>query len=286
MGTMLCFIIFGVLFIILGIVLVTMSNGIVEYVVDYTDCALPTGDPVFGKSVECTKTFEITADIPGKVLQYYQLTNFYQNHRRYVKSRSYRQLMGEAMTVDQISTDCSPIVTNADLAPYITKAVDGKTALVGTEPANPCGLIAKSLFTDRYTLMEDGQALTANTQGIAWQSDIDYKFKRLDAANWNTIQWADVTNEHFIVWMRTAGLPNFRKLNGYYENGLKAGTHTLKIQNAYDVTKIKGTKAFVLSTTNALGGANFFLAYTYIVVGVVSLVFAVVFALAYKRRQG
>ena len=30
----------------------------------------------------------------------------------------------------------------------------------------------------------------------------------------------DMTDEHFIVWMRTAGLPNFRKLWGKIEEDL------------------------------------------------------------------
>jgi len=33
-----------------------------------------------------------------------------------------------------------------------------------------------------------------------------------------------VTNEHFIVWMRTAGLPTFRKLYGKIDQDLPAGT--------------------------------------------------------------
>lgn len=32
-----------------------------------------------------------------------------------------------------------------------------------------------------------------------------------------------MTNEHFIVWMRTAGLPNFRKLWGRIDNYLDPG---------------------------------------------------------------
>jgi hypothetical protein len=32
-----------------------------------------------------------------------------------------------------------------------------------------------------------------------------------------------MTDEHFIVWMRTAGLPNFRKLWGRIDNTLIPG---------------------------------------------------------------
>ena len=85
--------------------------------------------------------------------------------------------------------------------------------------------------------------------------------------------------------MRTAGLPNFRKLYGAYDSGLKKGPHRVVIQNSYDVTSIKGTKKYVLSTTNALGGSNYFLAWMYIVVGALSLIFSVVFAMAYKKKN-
>lgn len=45
---------------------------------------------------------------------YYQLDNFYQNHRRYVKSRSFNQLKGSYLTASQL-TDCDPITTNSNL---------------------------------------------------------------------------------------------------------------------------------------------------------------------------
>ena len=50
---------------------------------------------------------------------------------------------------------------------------------------------------------------------------------------WYDVQWLDMEDgkfhlflifiEHFIVWMRTAGLPNFRKLWGKIEEDLTEG---------------------------------------------------------------
>jgi len=94
-----------------------------------------------------------------------------------------------------------------------------------------------------------------------------------------------MTNEHFIVWMRTAGLPNFRKLWGKIETDLPAGTYTLGINNNYDVSAFEGKKTFVLSTTNALGGKNYFLAICYIVVGSLCIVFAIIFLIAFLRKR-
>jgi len=85
--------------------------------------------------------------------------------------------------------------------------------------------------------------------------------------------------------MRTAGLPDFRKLWGRIEGTLKAGTYTIQITNSYDVSSFEGKKSFVLSTTNALGGKNYFLAICYIVVGVLCILFAFIFACAYCRKK-
>ena len=40
-----------------------------------------------------------------------------------------------------------------------------------------------------------------------------------------------MTDEHFIVWMRTAGLPNFRKLYGHLDAGAKKGFYRVLINN-------------------------------------------------------
>lgn len=67
-------------------------------------------------------------------------------------------------------------------------------------------------------------------------------------------QWTDIEKDSFIVWMRTAGLPNFRKLYGKIQSDLPAGDYYLEIINNFDVSSFEGSKHFVLSTTNVLGG--------------------------------
>jgi hypothetical protein len=91
--------------------------------------------------------------------------------------------------------------------------------------------------------------------------------------------------EHFIVWMRTAGLPNFRKLYGKITQDIEPGEYQVVIQNNYDVNGFDGNKSFVLSTTNALGGKNYFLAVCYIVVGSLCLIFAMIFLVAFLKKK-
>jgi len=79
---------------------------------------------------------------------YYQLDNFYQNRRRYVKSRDNSQLAGTYST--KIS-GCDPIQKVSDLWPK-QKINLNKNTMNGDLPAIPCGLVAKSLFNDTFTL--------------------------------------------------------------------------------------------------------------------------------------
>ena len=85
--------------------------------------------------------------------------------------------------------------------------------------------------------------------------------------------------------MRTAGLPNFRKLWGRINTNLQPGKYYLKVFNEYDVAPFKGGKSFVISTTNAVGGKNYFLAVCYIVVGTLCMLFAFVFCAGYLKRK-
>jgi len=132
---------------------------------------------------------------------------------------------------------------------------------------------------------DEANKIDIDYTGIAWQSDIKHKFFNLEGDAKFTKQWANIEEESFIVWMRTAGLPNFRKLYGKLNANLKPGDYTLRIEENYNVSSFNGSKHFVLSTTNFLGGQNYFLAVCYIVVGALCIMFGIIFFIAYMGRK-
>ena len=97
-----------------------------------------------------------------------------------------------------------------------------------------------------------------------------------DDRTWEDIQWHDMTDEHFIVWMRSAAQSSFRKLWGRINVNLDQGDYYLVIQNNYSYS---GKKQFVMSTISSLGGRDTFLSSCYIIMGVLSGVLAVTFAI-------
>ncbi len=101
-STMLTFLIFGVVFLVLGVVLYVMSEEIVEVTKRYDDTC--------GNEPLCTVKIKVDEEIPQPIYVYYQLNNFYQNHRRYVKSRDNEQLRGVYKDVEALD-ECDPIKT-------------------------------------------------------------------------------------------------------------------------------------------------------------------------------
>lgn len=92
---------------------------------------------------------------------------------------------------------------------------------------------------------------------------------------------------HFIVWMRVAGLPTFRKLWGKVDTELKAGTKLrVYVANHFPVTGFGGRKSIVLSTSSPIGGRNDFLGIGYIVVGGCCFVFGAWFLWKHLSSSG
>lgn len=94
-----------------------------------------------------------------------------------------------------------------------------------------------------------------------------------------------MTDEHFIVWMRSAGLPNFRKLWGKISGGLESGKYILSVKNEFVVSTFGGSKTFFLSTNNSLGGKNTFLASAYILAGCLCIIISIGFCLVETKDR-
>ena len=279
-STTIVFFCFGVVFIVLGIIILILSNKIEEISHQYDEeCR--------GKK-QCTIKLKIEKDMEKNIMVYYQLDGFYQNHRRYVKSKSDDQLNGKDLSYEEIkdSQDCDPVITNKEMGK--NKSITGAD-LAENDVAIPCGLIAKSFFDDKFSDWKiidkfgESTPLNVNEKDIAWKADKELKYKNVDKAR----QWIDMTDEHFIVWMRPAGLPNFRKLWGRItDTDLKGGNEVeVTIENNFDVSSFNGKKYLILSTVNAFGGKNSFLGISYIVLGGISIVLAVVFVIGYNLHS-
>ena len=157
---------------------------------------------------------------------------------------------------------------------------NNKTELDPNEVAHPCGLIAKSLFNDTFKLeKKDGGDIHILEEDIAWSID---KKKYKNSPNPEK-QWTNVESERFMVWMRPAALPDFRKPWGKIDKDLTKGNYILTIENNYPVKSFDGEKYFILSTVNALGGKNYFLAILYFIVGGISLLAGIMFWFGYKK---
>jgi hypothetical protein len=169
------FFLIGILFVPLGIVVLDASNSVVETsAIAYHHRGLGPG-----KTID----IEIPEDMNPPIYFYYQLKNFYQNHRRYVKSRSDEQLRGDSVSATEA---CEPLESSS------SNVVDGKAL-----PLYPCGLIANSFFNDDFKASHcrpsdaGGSCTSANTMqlegrnwsddDIAWETDKDkFKVKNID----------------------------------------------------------------------------------------------------------
>lgn len=156
------FMLVSVIFIPIGVASLFASRDVVEIVDRYDDACITGTKSAKIISIQtpgdktCKRTLKVSKHMKAPIYIYYQLDNFYQNHRRYVKSRSDEQLRSNK-SASEVST-CKPEdITNGN-------------------PVVPCGLIAWSLFNDTYSFNIGNENLTVNKKDIAWKSDKDYKF--------------------------------------------------------------------------------------------------------------
>jgi hypothetical protein len=131
--------------------------------------------------------------------------------------------------------------------------------------------------TDCKGYMTDAPTCNFKKDGAAFECTGNYQPTKQP-------EWG-IESGHFLVWMRIAGLPRFRKLWGKVDQVLpKDSTLRVYFQNNFEVIQFSGRKAFVISTSTALGGRSDFLGIGYVVVGGCCLLFGLGFAWRHSLR--
>ena len=267
------FSLFGVVFIIMGIFILIYAKKIKSEEIDYTNCELD-------KNNFCIENIKIKDDIDKPVFIYYKLDGFFQNIRRYLKSKEIDQLTGNKPDAYE---NCDPAETNEEMGfSEGKKAFDNINTLKMDDIAIPCGLMAKTFFNDTFKFYINDKDLPVDESNIAFDRDKKIYNKEIDPSK----QWISLKNEHFLVWMRPSGLPDPMKLWGKIDQDLKKGDNIkINITYNYDVKHYGGRKKIILSNTTIFGGKNTFMGICYIIVGSLSLICAIIFPVGYKIQM-
>ncbi|XP_010481493.1 PREDICTED: putative ALA-interacting subunit 2 isoform X2 [Camelina sativa] len=152
------FLLMGFVFTPIGLITLRASRDAIEIIDRYdVDCIpeeyktnklLYITDSSIPKN--CTRYLKVQKYMKAPIFIYYQLDNYYQNHRRYVKSRSDQQLL-HGLEFSHTSS-CEP-----------EESANGL-------PIVPCGLIAWSMFNDTFAFARERTKLKLSDQEdfIVW----------------------------------------------------------------------------------------------------------------------
>ena len=251
------FISFAVFFILFGIIILVFTSQVKEVISRY--------DNVCNKT-ECSFELPIPEKMEKPIMIYYQIDEFSQNHRVYMDSKSDKQLNGEEVQIEDLKESgvCDNAITRKDM---------GETDIAKKDKvAFPCGLMAQSYFRDDFIFKKNGENITIKKEDIAYKTDKEKFEKNPYDPNKH---WTNMTDEHFMIWMRPSPFPNPRKLWGIIDEMDLDSSISVTVKKHYYFMNYK--KFLILSTRNVFGGKNSFLGAIYLIFGIICLVSAIVF---------
>ncbi|EAY23315.1 hypothetical protein TVAG_186230 [Trichomonas vaginalis G3] len=134
----------------------------------------------------------------------------------------------------------------------------------GNHPLAPCGLYPIYFFTDYYTFPSEYNFSETN---IAWKGEIDKLYKNLNDGYTGKSRWmleglqsqyfpGEIRNEHFMVWMRPANSPNFKKLFAHTDKTIPKGQFNVSVSCNYLRNNFFGERYVSLIKPGILGGKN------------------------------
>eukprot|EP01101_Sappina_pedata_P001213 TRINITY_DN11319_c0_g1_i1.p1 TRINITY_DN11319_c0_g1~~TRINITY_DN11319_c0_g1_i1.p1 ORF type:complete len:319 (-),score=100.56 TRINITY_DN11319_c0_g1_i1:89-1045(-) len=226
---------------------------------------------------ECRIDIEIKKALRGPVFFYYEIHNYHQNHRSFVRSRSDFQLRERYYSnkYDDLQS-CLPAISKDD-------DDDKKNSFL------PCGLGPRGLFNDTFRMYR------SNGKTVPWRNDKiiypeeKYKFRNPPSDRVGIRVIKNYRDHDFIVWMRYNSFSDYRKLYRIINQKIMPGNYTVRIDNKWPVKKFDGEKYFVLAETSWIGQKNLGIAIAFAVVAAMSILIVLLFLLTnicFRRKIG
>ena len=272
----------------------------------------------------CILNFTAPKYMAPPILIHYELTDFHQNHRDYYRSRDDYQLRGKPGPSAELERDrCKPLYKLGDLrlnpcGLIANTFFNDIITLVSGRGLSATPLVMRE---DGIAWQSDIDFQFAQPEGFAFEECPDACDESCCTGEWecgseglpyvrsdgtcfrfvypfdDEVQYLyetypdiinpleGVTNEHFIVWMRVATQPTFRKLYGWIDEPIDEGT-TLQFQvNAnFPVESFGGTKSLLVGTNMVFGGRNPYLGRVFYGVGFFCIIAGIFFALKHIFR--
>ncbi|KAL0239437.1 hypothetical protein GEMRC1_009545 [Eukaryota sp. GEM-RC1] len=148
----------------------------------------------------CDITLNIPETIKAPVYIYYELSNFHQNHRRYISSFSKSQLFDSSPSLSSLKSDCEPLV----------KGDDGEVLL-------PCGLLPNTIFNDSFVFSQDSKVLELDHDAAIWKREEGKYTAESDL---------DLSHPLFISWMKPFLVNKIRRLFGVIHDDVAKESYT------------------------------------------------------------